>query len=153
MAAVENDHEGLLFFNQLSGRLHIRLSEPTKPIAEKLLNQAAPPSAQIEEISLSLQVVEDIEEDDIRDLTDEEWTRVVLRAPVIRLRGMDERVVEHRAPDGKAFTVRDLTAAIAETERQTRGATNWFGGVDVHHVYFCGLQREDDEVWSIGWGS
>src|SRR5262249_44443192 len=77
----------------------------------------------------------------------------VLRAPVILLCGLDERVVEHRAPDGGAFTVRDLAAAIAETERQTRGGTNWFGGIDVHHVYFEGLMLDDDGVWTIGWGS
>jgi hypothetical protein len=153
MPAVEYDDEALRFFNKLSGRLDVRLSEATQPISEGLLNRAAPPAAQIEGVSLSLRVFEDIEADDFRDLTEEEWNRVVLRAPVILLCGLDERVVEHRAPDGVAFTVRDLAAAIAETERQTRGATNWFGGVDVHHVYFEGLMLDDDGVWTIGWGS
>jgi hypothetical protein len=50
MASAEVDEDGLRFFNSLSGRLHVRLSEPTQPISQRLLNQAAPPSARIEEV-------------------------------------------------------------------------------------------------------
>jgi len=166
MASIEVDEGGLRFFNTLSGRLHIRLSEPTQAISERLLNQMAPPSARIEEVSLTLQVREQgegREEDDAFDLddlpapralTEEEWSRVVLRTPSIRMRGEnDEEVVEHRAPDGVAFTVRDLAAAVAETERRTRGGSEWFGGIDVHHVYFEGIELEEDGVWFICWGS
>jgi len=153
MSGVEYDEEALSFFNNLSGRLNVRLSEPTELIAEGLENRAAPPSARIEAVSLSMQVFMRAAEVKFRDLTEEEWNRVVLRAPAIRLGGSDERVIEHQAPDGCAFTVRDLTAAVAETERQTRGGTNWFGGVDVHHVFFEGLSLDKDGVWWIRWGS
>jgi hypothetical protein len=80
MPEVEYDDEALRFFNKLSGHLDVRLSEATQPISEQLLNRAAPPSAQIEGVSLSLRVLEDIEADDFRDLTEAEWNRVVLRA-------------------------------------------------------------------------
>jgi len=153
MSGVEYDEEALSFFNSLSGRLNVRLSEPTVRIAEGLENQAAPPSARIEAVSLSMQVFMREAEVKFRDLTEEEWNRVVLRAPAIRLGGSDERVIEHQAPDQRAFTVRDLAAAVAETERQTRGGSNWFGGVDVHHVYFEGLSLDQDGVWWIRWGS
>jgi len=160
MAKAELDEESLRFFNKLSGRLNIRLSEPPQPFSERLLNQVAPPSARIVEVSLAMQVLEDSEQGDLcdladpRDLTEEEWNRVVLRTPVIRMRGENgKEVVEHRAPDGLAFTVRDLAAAVAETERQTRGGTEWYGGIDVHHVYFEGIELEEDGVWFIAWGS
>lgn len=46
--AVEVDDEGIRFFNALSGRLDIHLSEPAQPLAKGLLNLAAPPSARLE---------------------------------------------------------------------------------------------------------
>lgn len=161
MAAGGDDEAGLAFFNGLVGRLDIRLSEPARQRAPGILNLVAPPSARVEGVSLSLQVMEDDDGetpldmmDDPRELTEAEWARVVLRVPVIRLRGENgDAVVEHRAPDGAAFTVRDLAAAIAETERQTRGGTSWDGGIDVHHIYFEGIELEEDGVWFVSWGS
>jgi hypothetical protein len=148
---VEVDDEGLRFFNALSGRLDIALSEPAQPISKGLQNLAASPSARVERVSLTMRVLEDKE---LRNLTDEEWARVVLRTPVIRMSGNDgKRVVGHGAPNGATFTVRDLAAAIAETETQTRGETKWFGGIDVHHIYFEGLTLDKDGVWFIVWGS
>jgi hypothetical protein len=60
-------------------------------------------------------------------------------------------VTEHVA-DGGAFTVRDLAGAIATTERASRGSSEWFGGIDVHHVFFEGIE-DDDGAWRICWGS
>ena len=148
---VEVDDEGLDFFNALSGWLDIALSEPAQPISKGMQNLAASPSARVERVSLTMRVLED---KGLRNLTDEEWTRVVLRTPVIRMCGNDGKcVVEHGAPNGAAFTVRDLAAAIAETETQTRGETKWFGGIDVHHIYFEALTLDKDGVWFIEWGS
>ena len=47
----------------------------------------------------------------------------------------------------------DLLRAIEETERQTRGQSKWFDGVDVHHCFFEGIALADDGTWSIHWGS
>jgi hypothetical protein len=161
MADVEIDQKTLHFFNKLAGRLDIRLSEPAVPIAPGWLNLKAPPSARIEDVCLIMQVRDEVEDDtacdvwpEPRDLTEEEWSRVALRAPSIRMRGEnDDEVVEHRAPDGHTFTIRDLAAAVAETERRTRGGTSWEGGIDVHHIYFEGIELEEDGVWFIQWGS
>jgi hypothetical protein len=148
---MDHDDEALRFFNGLSGRLKIELSEPPQPVAPQLLNLVAPPTSRLQSVSLVMRVLEG---GDFRELTDSEWKRVVLRSPVIRMRGEDEEhMVEHRAADGVAFTVRDLAAAVAETERQTRGHTEWFGGIDVHHVFFEGITLEDDGVWCTSWGS
>jgi hypothetical protein len=152
MAGVEIDDEALHFFNRLSGRLVIGLSEPPRPMSDRLANLVAPPTSRLEEVSLVMKVF--LRASGFRELTDAEWERVVLRSPAIRMRGSDrEGVVEHRPPEGIAFTTRDLTAAIVETERQTRGETEWFGGMDVHHVFFEGIKLDEDGVWSIRWGS
>jgi hypothetical protein len=147
-----SDQAGLDFFNALSGHLDVTLTEPAKPLSEHVMNLQAAPTAQIASIALRLSVYQPDKDEKFRDLTDDEWQRVVLCAASIRMCGETDKIVEHAAPAG-AFTVRDLAAAIAETERQGRGDSNWLGGIDVHHVFFEGIEQNDDGVWAIRWGS
>lgn len=145
------DDVGLEFFNRLSGELEIELTEAPERIAD-LANLAAPPTARLVSVALRLEVFED---DDFRPLTADELGRVVLRTPRIRMRSyqLEKVVVEHEAPAGARFTVADLGAAVEATERRTRGDTEWFGGIDVHHIFFEGIELGDDGVWMIWWGS
>ena len=140
----------LEFFNGLSGRLVIELSEPPLQVAPGLLNVKAAPTARITGLRLEVAVIEG-ERD--RDVTQEELASVAFAAPRLALRGDTGEVVAHDAPNGSHFTVLDLIRAIEETERQTRGGSDWLGGVDIQHVYFEGLFEEEDGTWSIGWGS
>ena len=149
---VPGELEGWDFLNALSGTLRIELSEPPQAISPNLVNQKASPEAQIESVTLEPSVYLR-EQREFRELTDEELARPALRAARIRLRGEGGGIVEHEAPDGEQFTVADLIAAVEETERQTRGDSEWFDGVDVHHVFFEGLHQEDDDLWRIDWGS
>jgi hypothetical protein len=148
---MDIDEDALEFFNSLSGVLKIALTEPAQRAAPHLLNLVASPTAKIASVSLDLHV---FEEDDDRELTDDEWKRVVIRAPRIQMRSVDtdEVVIDHDASDGASFTVRDLANAIAKTERDSREHGEWLGGVDVHHVFFEGIELEDG-VWTICWGS
>lgn len=146
------DEDALAFFNSLSGRLDIKLTESPSPITASLQNLVAPPTARIAGIELRLEVFEE-DADDFRPLTDDEWNRVVVREPTIQFRGGGDRIVEHRAPNDRCFTTRELAKAIEATERETRGHSNWFGGVDVHHVFFQGIELGRDGVWSTSWGS
>jgi hypothetical protein len=50
------------------------------------------------------------------------------------------------------FSILDLMDNILELEREARPTTEWFGGVDVHHVYFEGL-CESYGVFNVSWGS
>jgi|HubBroStandDraft_6_1064221.scaffolds.fasta_scaffold107815_2 hypothetical protein len=143
------DDDGLELFNGLSGRLKIKLTEAAQAMSEHVVNQVAPASARLASVAFDMKVFEDGK---FRPLTDDEWRTVVIREPTIRMRGEGETISEHRAPDGAAFTVRDLADAIAKTEHAGRGSSEWFGGIDVHHVFFEGIE-EDDGVWSISWGS
>lgn len=140
----------LEFFNSLSGHLDVGLSEPAQPVSEHLLNRQAPPTAKLVSVTLSLSVFAG---DDLRALTEAEYQAVAFAAPSISLRGVTGAVVVHRAPNGKHFTVRELARAVERTELETRGASEWLGGVDAHHVFFEGLREEKDGTWSIHWGS
>lgn len=142
----------LIFFNELSGVLRIELSEPTERVVESLENRKATPSAVIVSLRLEATVFEN---DDFRALTAGELERVVLVQSEVVLRSLrsDGRAIRHSAPNGVHFTVRDLLGAVEETERQTRGDSDWFEGVDVHHVFFEGITLEKDGVWHIHWGS
>jgi hypothetical protein len=115
-----------------------------------MLNLVAPKDARIVRVAFELQVFED---KGLRPLTDEEFARVVLRTPRIKMADVDtpEVVFDFEATNG-VFTVRDLQAAIAKTEHGSREKGEWLGGIDVHHVFFEGIDLEDD-VWMICWGS
>ena len=146
--------DALETFNHLSGSLAIELTEPAVRVAPHMLNVAAPPTAKIKSVSLELHVYDEDAEDEFRPLTEAEWSLVVLEEPHIRMADVDtpEVVIEHDAPNGKSFTVRDLKAAIEKTERESREKGEWLGGIDVHHVFFEGIELEDG-VWLICWGS
>jgi len=102
---------------------------PAVAIVPGLENQRATPTARIARLHLDAYA---FDADDLRPLTEAELDRVVFR--------------------GEALTLHVL-AAVEETERQTRAEPSWFGGIDVHHVFFEGLEAEAGEVWRIGWGS
>jgi hypothetical protein len=143
--------DALEFFNGLSGDLHIELSEPATEFSPNLANQVAPASAHVTRVELGFRVYVGR---GFRELTDEEWDRVVIHARTIRManRRVPDVVVEHAAPDGRVFTVRALRDAVAKTERESRDRSDWFEGVDVHHVYFEGISLENG-VWYVEWGS
>jgi hypothetical protein len=130
--------------------LQFQMSEAPVRITERLENLRAPASARITGVSLEFQVLNE----DLRPLTAEELSRVVFPTPVLRMRSGEvlDVVVEHRAPSPQGFSIADVAAAIARTEQEARPRSEWFGGVDIHHVFFEGLIWEE-EAWTINWGS
>ncbi len=139
------------FFNSLTGKLEIELTEPAEPYAN-MANLAAKPSAELVDVWFQPEVFEENEQK-FRDLTETELQLVIFRESRIRLRGLDETVVEHKAPNGRSFTVKEMFAAIEETERRTRGNSEWLGGIDVHHRFFEGIYQDENGDWEISWGS
>ena len=138
-------------FDHISGKLKIQLSKAAEPIAPNHSNEKAPADAQIVSLAFVATICED---DAFRALTAGELDEVALTSREIRLKSdRGEGVLQFAAPNGVHFTVRDLIAAIEKTERETRPKGKWFGGIDVHHVFFEGLSRGEDGTWSINWGS
>lgn len=144
------EHPELNFFNQLDGKLHVELTTPPVQVAPHMLNLKADPEAQLKSVRFEAKVRLG---DESRPLTSEELESVAFDAAEIQLRGDTGAVVAHRAPNGERFTVRDMIRAVEETELQTRGASEWLGGIDVHHIFFEGVLPERDGTWSICWGS
>jgi hypothetical protein len=145
-------HAELEFFNGLSGKLNIVLDVPAQPVAN-LLNLQAAPDARVVRLELHAEVF-DRDTKEFRSLTPQELDSVAFRGSSIRLRGEDaEEAVSHVASNGSYFTVRELLRAVEETERRTRAQSAWLGGVDVHHVFFEGIEPGEDDAWEICWGS
>lgn len=146
------DQAGLSFFTELGGRLRIELTEPSRAVSEQLVNQVASPTARIAGVSFEMYAFVN---DEIEDLSEEQWLRVVLRSPQIRMRDIrtPDTCIEAAAPNGTSFTVRDLDTAIERTELHCRASSNWLDGIDVHHVYFEGMTLGSDGVWEVHWGS
>ena len=142
---------GIHFFNEISGKLVIELTRPRERI-RNLANFKAPPDAKIRNLTLKARIVDEAFRRS-RALTEQELARIVVSGPRIKLAGLAKIAVEHAAPNGKYFTVADILKAIEVTERQTRDATEWFGGVDIHHIHLEGLHPKGGGVWEIQWGS
>ena len=138
------------FLDTVSGTLHIKLSEPPVPIREGLLNLKALPSAKLQTVRLELEM---FVEEKFRPVTAAERLHIVVVGTPLRLVSDAGITTTHDAPNGRSFTLEELRAAVEEHERQTRGSTEWFGGIDVHHIYFEGLHPNDNGSYSIHWGS
>lgn len=141
----------LNFFNSLCGRLEIELTAPVEKIG-KLDNERAITEARIK----SLKLIPEIflpETKTFRPLTQQELRRVAFAFPQISLRAESGGVVAHDAPNGEFFSVQDLLNAVEETERATRENSEWFCGIDIHHIFFEGIYPADDGSWDIHWGS
>lgn len=151
IAQAQITQPGIEYFNEISGELEIELTKPPVRIAN-LANLRAPAGAKIKTLTLKAEIFEK-PFDAARALTSKELSRIVISRPTIQLKGLANVVVTHAAPNGKFFTVADILKAIELTERQTRDKTEWFGGVDVHHIFLEGLHDAGRGVWEIQWGS
>jgi hypothetical protein len=100
MSGSPADEKALAFFNRLSGRLKIELTEEPVQASPRLSNLAAPPTARVVNGSLRMRVFEG---GGFRELTDGEWSLVVLRAAAIRIRNesVPDVVVDHPSRTGR----------------------------------------------------
>jgi hypothetical protein len=137
------------FFNTLGAQLSITLTDDPVRINPTLSNERALPGARI--VSMSIDTYRFVD-GEILPLTSEESSLIAWAHPTITLAGLG-RPVTHHAPNGVHFTVRDLFDAVLETERQTRDDSEWFDGVDVHHVFFQGIHVDKGGLLRTSWGS
>src|SRR5688500_5202753 len=137
-------HPELDFFNNLSAKLKIHLTEAPERIGN-LDNLRATPDAEIKSLELVGKVFNPGSKTS-RDLTKEELQSIAFRGSEITLRGEGGGTVIHKAPNGKFFTVRELLDAVVETERHSRGQSKWLDGIDVHHVFFEGIHEDNEGI-------
>ncbi len=144
-------HDELAFFNSLNAQLEIELTEAAKPMSESLLNEVAPATARIVDVNLIAHAYIG-EEYQLRELSTEELNQVAFDEGSILLMGDSGGVVKHLSSNSKFFTVKEMLEAVRLTEYKTRGDTDWFGGIDVHHIFFSGIECEKG-IWVIIWDS
>jgi hypothetical protein len=144
-----------------SGTLCIEFNQKAarKKMSANLYNEMVDPKATIKSVSLDLQIYErENDEEPFREATQEEWDAIVFEQPYLRIIGLVEEAIEHRATNGKNFSAKELIQAIEATEKQTRSKSEWFGGIDAHHIFFEGLSfvevdGQGIETWRVYWGS
>ena len=124
-----------------------------KPISDNLLNERVEPGSAIRSIGWNRPMVHehagmrDYEEADGARLVAEECKYVVVSPS--RPEGATGRIYRR---DNGAWRVRDIMCAILDTERHIRLRTEWFGGVDAHHVFLDYVDCKNGIV-SYGFGS
>lgn len=126
-----------------------------------LLNEFVKEGVKIKSISIdeiSKFVYDEDEEVEIVLLTKKELNTICYNEKKITL--IEERSQFNKGfgktfTNNKGFTVREMFNVIVEFEKETRPLSNWFGGVDAHHIYFEGFRKYQDKenTYTICWGS
>jgi len=140
------------FNKTVSAILDITFSKKPKQISPNLYNTHVASDAFIKKMTLE-PAFSDTETDNFRPMTTEELAMVVIRKKAITLHSLGETVTGHVAPNGKCFTAGDILNAVVKHEMVARPKTNWFNGIDCHHVYFEGIDSSNGVDFHISWGS
>ncbi|ORY50487.1 hypothetical protein BCR33DRAFT_762794 [Rhizoclosmatium globosum] len=151
------EEANLKFLNSLSFTIHIKIETYTQL---PLLNQFVAPGIQPTEISIDRGRVGwwNSEISDMEYLTEEQWNRPALhRKEFVLKNALDEDHNDESktftAPNGNFFTVRDMVDIVEAFEREFRVKSDWFGGVDAHHIFYEGFFQYEDGSFGISWGS
>jgi len=116
-----------------------------------LMNDFAKPGAQIVSITWdSCHYTWDEDNECIENVSEEELDRIVYDGQQMTFEtGRYQKTYTN--PNG--FTLRHVMDLVLDFERESRSRTQWFGGVDVHHIFFEGITQNDRGNFEIGWGS
>lgn len=149
--------------NQLHFRLIINTTN-TRPAGEfgPLMNRFEGEDSQIVSISTTHPTFYNLHEQEHYDLTRDELAEcgfvgnelTLEQKSVTRDMRLASRI-RHTYKNTKGFfTVSELLKVVQRFEMKARPQTQWFGGVDAHHVYFEGFsQNREKDAYSVMWGS
>ena len=136
--------------DKLSSTLNITMDRPPKPQQGLLLNKFEEENSKV--VSAKMTHPEVFVDGDLRPLTEEEMELPALRKQTFTI--VDKTTsMTFNAENGKCISVRDLFKAIGQFETVARAKSDWFGGVDTHHVYFEGMYKVGKDQYTIFWGS
>ena len=152
MLEEEKVHEDALVdvLGNLAVTLDIKFHDKAarKPIGN-LLNERVEGGATIKSIGWYPAHVHEPEKDSMRDYTEADGQRIVVKKTkyltVIPDRPPGTMGRIYRRDDG-VWRVCDVMCAILDTERRARPMTEWFGGIDSHHVMLDGVECTDGLV-------
>jgi hypothetical protein len=145
-------------FQQISATLNIDMPEGAiYQLNPTLLNEFSKPDAI--PISISIPVdrihVFDSEAHELRSITSKELESNGYNKSTLKIRHVNsDKIASFTAENGEWFTIKELIKAVEKVEQEDRVRSDWFGGVDVHHVFFEGIHFDKDSgVGYICWGS
>ncbi|KAG4065966.1 hypothetical protein HA402_006684 [Bradysia odoriphaga] len=79
-------------------------------------------------------------------------TLVVYDDNSLELKGHGNFRKRYQFPTNRV-TIKRFVEAIVDFEKQNRPKSDWFGGIDCHHVFYEGLIATEDGAYIIFWGS
>lgn len=133
----------------LSGILQIKLTKPTYRIG-RLYNEFADKNAKIKSIDFHFDFGdEECYEEPIKEI----YKQIAIKAKSINIKSETDQIIKFIAPNGKYFTFKDLEKIVKTVEKKTRGNTEWFGGIDCHHIFFEGIHKVKKGLYQLHWGS
>ncbi|KAJ3038263.1 hypothetical protein HDV00_000860 [Rhizophlyctis rosea] len=147
------------FFNNLSFTLKLTFPPGAKhPASPTLSNQIVDPNIPPTKIWIDYSAVKLYQKDSatFRSMTTEEWQSTAYAAPFIVFGTMDgdhDETMRLEAEDAKGFSVRELVQCVERWEQVDRVRSEWFGGVDCHHVFFEGVEVDEEGIARVCWGS
>ena len=115
-----------------------------------LLNQFVKPDTKIKSMKWGNIGKFNEDTDDIEEVKDEELDAKCYEEKEIRIISNGQSETFHQK-DG--YTARDLFNCIIALELKARPETDWFGGIDAHHIFFEGLYHMDGTTYQVYWGS
>lgn len=127
----------------------LKINIPTYKVG-KLENKFVKSDIQINKKDITATPFSKFEDDDMVKLTPKDLNQKVYNYNTIILSSFDVKTT-HKKQGG--FTIKDLWSAILNHERVARLESNWFGGIDAHHIYFEGLNLQKEGYYTIFWGS
>jgi hypothetical protein len=143
--------------NKVRPVLHIILDKKTKRISKKLLNLKSDSNAKILKIewceplhyyNYDDENYENDDDDDIHVCTEEELNSVGYNGKIFNYENVEYTT------ENDFFTVKEIFDIILLREPEIRSKTNWFGGIDVHHIFYEGLHfSESLKTFKCAWGS
>jgi hypothetical protein len=148
------------FFQKMQFTLDIKVSDTYSPANS--YNRMSAPDAQLQSVSylpVNPPSRGDDEEDEnglLPEATEDELMSLAYARPSITFSsGHAQLKKTYQAPSGggQYFTVQDLIKIICEFEAEDRLLYDWFGGIDVHHIFFEGAHQQPDGSWKLWWGS
>ena len=88
---------------------------------------------------------------EINPISEKDLNKVYHLCPTITIKS-DKAYLTFTSHGG--FTLRQLMDNILAVEKISRPKTDWFGGIDAHHIYFEGLVPVKDEkcTYKVQWG-
>ena len=141
------DENGLnLIVGEISTTLDIELDE--SPYTRgNLSNLFAKPTSKITSMKWSEISLYDNDEDTHKPLSDSDFAIIGYNKGIIKI---NEYTYEK---EKGFFTIGELFDVILDAEKKIRQNSEWFGGIDVHHIFFEGLWKQKNGTFKIGWGS